>query len=328
MLPQKRTSTTAYNDEHHESSIREPDSKRRKYDLIYSRSTESEIESAQVVSAEIPDLGLQSVVQSLENSKEDICKPVAQTSEDSIDETASGVAQSLEDSKDDTGKPLPETSDGSKDDAGRSLAKTSKDLKNNIDKPDAQTSKDSKDGTGDSVAQTSADSEDVKDEGNSSATSSTCQFRYSKLYRLLRNDESREMGFRAKSPNATVSVNDHVRFGSKNNSQYISTSSSWGEVVAWSNNKKQYPKYIATIDVAKLEKHGGVKFIDLTDETVRNRLLNDTTSRNRARKYGEVLIIGEIPPSCITDVHCDSFDSDDSNSSYGSGFDDSDWLWI
>lgn len=142
------------------------------------------------------------------------------------------------------------------------------------------------------------------------------------------------MGFRAKSPNATVSVNDHVLSGSINNSQYISTSSSWDEVVAWSNNKKQYPQYIATIDVAKLEKHGGVKFIDLTDGNVRNRLLNDTLSRNRARKYGEVLIIGEIPPSCITDVqrfsrleysYCYSFDSDDSNSSYGSGFDDSDW---
>lgn len=138
------------------------------------------------------------------------------------------------------------------------------------------------------------------------------------------------MGFRAKSPNATVSVNDHVLSGSINNSQYISTSSSWDEVVAWSNNKKQYPQYIATIDVAKLEKHGGVKFIDLTDGNVRNRLLNDTLSRNRARKYGEVLIIGEIPPSCITNVQrfsrpdnsyidWDSFDSDDSNS----GSDDS-----
>lgn len=48
MPPPKRKSTASFDEENHENSIREPGAKRGKYDL--SRSTDSETESAQIVS--------------------------------------------------------------------------------------------------------------------------------------------------------------------------------------------------------------------------------------------------------------------------------------
>ena len=85
--------------------------------------------------------------------------------------------------------------------------------------------------------------------------------------------------------------------------------------------------------MAKLEDCGGVKFIDLTDERMRQLHLKDQRAKNLTRKYEEVLITGVIPASCIIDVntlsepdsdsdsynlYCDSDESRDSDS-------DDDW---
>ena len=128
-------------------------------------------------------------------------------------------------------------------------------------------------------------------------------FKYDKLYRLLRSDENaQDEGIRAQEPNSSFTIHKHVDVGSKIGTQYISTSASWGAILAFAGLKHWYPKKIATIDVAKLEDCGGVTFIDLTDESMRQIHLNDQVNKNRARKYDEVLITGVIPASCIIDI--------------------------
>ena len=44
-------------------------------------------------------------------------------------------------------------------------------------------------------------------------------------------------------------------------------------------------------------------FLDLTEEDNRINFLDDARANNFARKFEEVLIIGEIPPSCIDKVY-------------------------
>ena len=90
--------------------------------------------------------------------------------------------------------------------------------------------------------------------------------------------------------------------------------------MAFARNKKAFTKRIATIEVAKLEDYGGVKFIDLTNASMRQRHLEDQRAKNLTSKYNEVLITGVIPASCIIDMNelympvSDSDDSDlDSN---------------
>ena len=129
-----------------------------------------------------------------------------------------------------------------------------------------------------------------------------CQ--YHKLYRLLRSDEDPKYdGITAEEPDANVTVHDHVSFGSKYCSQYISTSASWEAIMTFTNYKLSFPKRIAKINVDTLEEIGDVKFIDLTDEDNRIDLLDDARANNFARKFEEVLIIWEIPPCCIEKVY-------------------------
>lgn len=183
---------------------------------------------------------------------------------------------------------------------------------------------------------TESESSNTKSVNNTQTTEQVrkANFRHDKLYRLLRrNENAKDEGIRAQIPNANVTIHKHVSEGSSNGSQYISTSASWGSILAWARNKKAFPKHIATIDVAKLEDCGGVKFIDLTDERMRQLHLKDQRAKNLTRKYEEVLITGVIPASCIIDVntlsepdsdsdsynlYCDSDESRDSDS-------DDDW---
>ena len=83
-----------------------------------------------------------------------------------------------------------------------------------------------------------------------------CQ--YHKLYRLLRSDEDPQSdGITTEEPDANVTVHDHVSFGSKNWSQYISTSASWDAIMTFANYKHSYPKRIAKINVDELEPSRG-----------------------------------------------------------------------
>lgn len=152
---------------------------------------------------------------------------------------------------------------------------------------------------------------------------SFCQ--YHKLYRLLRSDEDpEEDGITAEEPDAEGTVHDHVSYGSKFCSQYISTSASWDAIMTFANYKLSYPKRIARINVDKLEDIGDLTFIDLTDEDNRDEFLHDARANNFARKFEEVLIIGEIPPSCIDNVYVihEPESETDSDSDSGSDYDD------
>lgn len=150
-----------------------------------------------------------------------------------------------------------------------------------------------------------------------------CQ--YSKLYRLLRDDEDpKKEGITAEMPNAEVSVHDHVSFGSRQCSQFISTSATWDAIMTFADYKVSYPKRIARINIEKLEEIGGVSYIDLTDEDKRDKFLEDSRADKFARKFKEVLIIGTIPASCIDKIYLipESESEIDSDSEAESDFED------
>ena len=153
-------------------------------------------------------------------------------------------------------------------------------------------------------------------------------FRYDKLYRLLRpNENPTQEGIKAQEPNSNFTIHKHVSEGSSFGTQYISTSASWDSMVAFAGNKKACRKRIATIDVVKLEDCGGATFIDLTDASMRVRHLNDQRAKNLTRKYDEVLIKGVVPASCILDVqelYMPNSESDDSDWDSDDDSDDSD----
>lgn len=126
---------------------------------------------------------------------------------------------------------------------------------------------------------------------------------YANLYRLLREDEDpKRDGLMAQDPFAKASVHDHVSYGSTSRSQYISTSATWNAVATFAFHKKAFPKLIAKINVKKLQRIGGVSFVDLTKEENRTNYLLDSRASNFARKFEEVLIVGKIPPSCIDNI--------------------------
>ena len=61
-------------------------------------------------------------------------------------------------------------------------------------------------------------------------------------------------------------------------------------------------KRIATINVDELTKLGDVYYIDLTDRANRDKYRLEGRAVTVARKYTEVLILGDIPPTCIEDI--------------------------
>ena len=135
----------------------------------------------------------------------------------------------------------------------------------------------------------------------SAVGNTSCQ--YSRLYRLLREDERpKEEGIIAEKPTANKSVHDHVNFGSRFCSQFISTSASMSSARAFANWRSPIGKRIATIKVDELTKLGDVYYVDLTIGVNRDDYLDDLCAERRAKKYNEVLILGDIPPSCIEDI--------------------------
>ena len=121
---------------------------------------------------------------------------------------------------------------------------------------------------------------------------------YNYLFRLLRPDEwhARMQGIAAKNPYGNTSVQQHVAYGSRGISQYISTSASWQAVLDFARNTTANPTAVAVINCARLQ---NVMFIDLTNPLTRSLCLEPGRSWNFATKYKEVLIIGYIPPYCI-----------------------------
>ena len=129
----------------------------------------------------------------------------------------------------------------------------------------------------------------------------SCQ--YSRLYRLLREDERpKEEGIIAEKPNANESVHFHVDHGSNHSTQFISTSTSMDSARAFARWRSPRGKRIATINVDELTKLGDVYYVDLTIADNRSEYLNNRRAEGRARKYGEVVILGDIPPICIEDI--------------------------
>ena len=123
------------------------------------------------------------------------------------------------------------------------------------------------------------------------------------LYRLLKPDEwnARTNGIVAQCPEANVSVLQHVAYGSHSNSQYISTSASWGGILEFARHSTVFPKKVAQINRARFI---NVEVIDLTDPHVRGMHLGgDSRAYNFAKKFEEILIVGYIPPDYVTAIN-------------------------
>lgn len=118
------------------------------------------------------------------------------------------------------------------------------------------------------------------------------------MYRLLRNDEHPEMGLTAKNIWSTVSVEQHVTFGSHGiASKYISCCKSEEAVREFASMSHTLPKRIAVFFIN--ENFTSTNIIDLTNPFVRNSLILNTMGRNFAAKFKEVLIEYNIPKECF-----------------------------
>lgn len=128
--------------------------------------------------------------------------------------------------------------------------------------------------------------------------------RHDYLYRVLRPNETPANGLHPVSKHSSSSVSDHVAFGSKMRSQYISTCSdlytarNFAKLGMEKRNVSQ--KTIVTIDVSKLRTVSGVKIIDLTDSFIRrHHLENNQRALAFSHQWKEVLVEGHIPAWCI-----------------------------
>jgi hypothetical protein len=136
------------------------------------------------------------------------------------------------------------------------------------------------------------------------------------LYRLLRPDENWENGLSAKSPFSDVSVFDHVISGSSMdfNSKYISTFGSLNAMLKFRSKSLTPGAQMVQIvedDLPVIEK------IDLRTSIIRrnqyipdhpqfpNALINKFN--NYAKKFEEVLLVGNVPKSHIQLVDVASF---------------------
>ena len=122
---------------------------------------------------------------------------------------------------------------------------------------------------------------------------------YRYLYRLLRSDENPcSRGIKAKVPWANVSIEDHVRYGSRGkSSQYISTSAS----IEGARNLKNICRKTSDPKIAKIDCEGlsDVEYFDLTTEANRNKYLSSNDARRYVIRFHEVLVKGYIPaPHC------------------------------
>lgn len=132
--------------------------------------------------------------------------------------------------------------------------------------------------------------------------------KYTYLYRVLRPDEDPAKGLKAASPNSTTSISDHVAYGSKRCTQFISTSADKGTARKFANlgmqRKRVSSKRIVTIDVEKLKTEPKIKrVVDLTNSIYRSVYCSGNSRAERfAETWCEVIIEGEIPAICIVSV--------------------------
>ena len=73
-------------------------------------------------------------------------------------------------------------------------------------------------------------------------------------------------------------------------------------VRAFARHRSPIGKRIATINVEELTKLGDVYYIDLTERDNRDKYGLEGHAVAVARKYTEVLILGDIPLTCIDDI--------------------------
>jgi hypothetical protein len=114
------------------------------------------------------------------------------------------------------------------------------------------------------------------------------------VYRVIRPDEDPSAGLFPKNPDANVSVDEHVRFGSRPGfeSQYISTTKNIDVAQGWAARSGNR---IVSIDLGQVD--GDI--IDLSTYQDRNYYLLDWKGRGYAMKSEEVLINGSVPASAI-----------------------------
>lgn len=117
------------------------------------------------------------------------------------------------------------------------------------------------------------------------------------VHRVIRPDEDPSTGLFPKNPDANVSVDEHVRFGSRPGfeSQYISTTKNIDIARAWAARSGNR---IVSIDLGQVD--GDI--IDLSTYQDRAYYLLDWKGRGYAMKSDEVLINGSVPASAINVV--------------------------
>ena len=167
---------------------------------------------------------------------------------------------------------------------------------------------------------TASSTQDETDEQGPSASASTATVikrpeaeTLPKLYRLLCDDDILSDGLVAKNPNdRQLDVAEHVANGSSGGqSRYISTCSSLGAAQRFRGLKirkhcryKYGRKDIVEIDVGTLPED--VEIIDLRDQADREKyeLCNKMEINQKFHKFAsshsEVLLVGRVPPKCLT----------------------------
>ena len=112
----------------------------------------------------------------------------------------------------------------------------------------------------------------------------------------MRPEEDPEEGLTAKDPNANISLEDHVLYGSKKgaNSQYISCSETLSAARLFASKSINMTR-IVKIEIDK-NTPGIIDIISLSDAEIEWT----DTGRNFSNKFQEVLVVGKIPKECIT----------------------------
>ncbi|KAL4229665.1 hypothetical protein ACF0H5_010053 [Mactra antiquata] len=122
------------------------------------------------------------------------------------------------------------------------------------------------------------------------------------LYRVLRPDEVPEFGINAEDPFSQRTLEEHISYGSRYSSKFISTSKSLEAAISFASMSRNRPVRIVRIDVTKLMSGSHcIQIIDLTNPYVVNEhiSMDNHIARNWVDKFQEVVIVGSIPPQCL-----------------------------
>lgn len=104
------------------------------------------------------------------------------------------------------------------------------------------------------------------------------------------------MGLVAKNTWSTVSVEQHVTYGSHGiASKYISCCKSEQAVRKLASMSRTHPRRIAMFYINERD----INIIDLTDPFIRDCFISNITGRHYAANFEEVLIENNIPKECF-----------------------------